>query len=232
VDARTLQRIGLLAVCAALASGCAPLRGTVLEPVTAAKPAPNPPGAGAGAVVPVDAIGGGQVVSAGAAQPGAAQPDLLATPRPLPAAPGDPFPPMMPPPLPPVTKFASPTPADPHQRVTPTATGGRLALAPNEMSTDRIVELTLHLERLTKYNDALAGRIKELENAGAGRDQALDEAARAVAAATAETEKTRAALQAQVVRLQAKIKDLEEEDIALLREIIKALGPFAPPEKK
>ena len=76
------------------------------------------------------------------------------------------------------------------------------------------------------------GTNRSIEAAGGGREQALEEAARAIAAGSAEAERARAALQAQVVRLQGKVKELEEEDIVFLRAVIEALGKLAPPEKK
>lgn len=248
MDVRTRTRIGLTVLVAALAvalpSGCTPLRGTLVSP---ANSSPATPG-----VVPADGIAGGTVVSAGGAVPAQpvapmpppvapGVPDPLGAPRPLPptpagpAVPGAPTDPLMVPPVPPTvpgSKFGHSAPTDPHIRNTPTATGFHWALGPNEMPASRVMELTLHLERMMKYNATLEARVKELEGAAAGREQALEEAARALAAANAETERVRAALQAQIVRLQGRIRDLEEEDIAFLRAVIEALGKLAPPEKK
>jgi hypothetical protein len=125
-----------------------------------------------------------------------------------------------------------PSKFDPHVRTTPTAAGGRLGLAPYEVPTDRIVELTLHLERLLGENRNLQARIKELEIAGVGREQALAEAAREVEATVAEAARTKAALQSQIVTLQGKIRQMEEEDIVFLKAVIEALGRLLPPEKR
>jgi cell division protein FtsB len=152
-------------------------------------------------------------------------------PRPT-SAPGDPQQPVM---MPPVALPGSPQlPAkiDPHVRNTPTAAGGRLGLAPYEVPTDRVVELTLHLERLLAENRTLVARIKELETAGLSREQALAEAAREVESVTADAARTRAALQAQIVGLQGRVRQLEEEDIIFLRAVIDALSRLLPPEKK
>lgn len=248
---RTRQRISLTVLAAALVaglpSGCAPLRGTLL--------APNSPPAKPSGVATTDDIGGGTVVSAGAALPAQpvapmpppvppAIPDPLGAPRPLPPVPtgptlpGVPIDPLMVPPVAPGvpiasgSKFARPIPADPHYRNTPTAAGAYWGLGPNEIPADRVMELTMAVDRMMKYNAVLEARVKELEGAAVGREQALEEAARALAAANAETERVRAALQAQVVRLQSKIRELEEDDIAFLRAVIEALGKLAPPEKK
>lgn len=249
MDVRTRLRIGLTVLAAALAavlpSGCAPLRGTLLSPAPSSPaPAVNVPAG--------DGIGGGTVVSAGGAVPAQpvapmpppvapGVPDPLGAPRPLPpvptgpAVPGAPTDPLMAPPGVPIangSKFARPIPADPHYRNTPTAAGAYWGLGPNEVPADRVMELTMTVDRMMKYNAVLEARVKELEGAAVGREQALEEAARALAAANAETERVRAALQAQVVRLQGKIRELEEDDIAFLRAVIEALGKLAPPEKK
>lgn len=249
MDVRTRQRISLTVLAAALAavlpSGCTPLRGSFL--------APNAPPLNPSGVVTADGIAGGTVVSAGGAVPAQpvapmpppvapGVPDPLGQPRPLPptpagpTVPGVPMPdPLMAPPFAPTvpgSKFGHSTPADPHNRNTPTATGFHWALGPNEVPASRVMELTQSVERMMKYNAYLEQRVKELEGAAAGREQALEEAARALAAANAETERVRAALQAQIVRLQGRIRDLEEEDIAFLRAVIEALGKLAPPEKK
>lgn len=129
-----------------------------------------------------------------------------------------------------VTKPGRPQ-ADPHIRNTPTATGGRLGLAPYEVPTDRVVELTLHLERLLIQNQALVTRIKELENAGSGHQEALTEAQRAIEAVNADAAKTRQLLQAQVLALQDKIKEMDKDDIEFLKQVIKLLGQIGPKEK-
>lgn len=266
MDARTLQRITLLALVATsavvLSSGCTPLRGTRLNPIVV------PTGDG----VAGTGIAGGTVVSAGGAprptesqsitpagqivqaqQPVAPMvpPDPLGLPRPLPPTPGAPTaPPPIPPaqngqppvapPLPgapvmvPPNKFGH-APQDPHILDKPTAAGGRMGLLPHEIPADRVVEFTIYLQNLTAQNNALAARIKELENAGLDRDKVLDEAARAIATNTAEAEKVRAALQARVTVLQSKVEQMEAEDIAILKAVIEALERLLPPpprEKK
>jgi chromosome segregation ATPase len=121
---------------------------------------------------------------------------------------------------------------DPHLRISPTVTGGRLNLGPGEVPTDRVVELSKQLEVLLAQNRDLLARIKELETLGVGREQALAEAMREIDTLTAASDKERAALQAQVLALQGRIKQLEEEDIIFLRAVLDALGKLLPPEKK
>ena len=111
-------------------------------------------------------------------------------------------------------------------------TGGRLNLGPTEIPADRVVELAKHLETVLAQNRDLLARIRELEALGVGREQALAEAVREIDIVTADAAKTRAALQAQVLALQGKIKQLEEEDVEFLREVLKALNKLVPPEKK
>ncbi len=250
MDARTLTRLGSCLLVAALATGCGPLRGS--RPDSTTPPIPLPPATGgaapAGTSAANETIPGGTVIAAGGAGTtrsaaptpvGPAVPPTtpapLAPPRLIHSPPvwstaGDPQTPAMVPPVPPAP--GGPRPADPHVRNTPTAAGGRLALGPGEVPTDRIVELTLHLEGLLAQNRELLARVKELEAAGVGREQALAEAAREVDSITAEAAKTRAALQAQIIILQSKIKQLEEEDITFLKGIIGALERLYPPEKK
>ncbi|MBN9118996.1 MAG: hypothetical protein J0I06_07520 [Planctomycetes bacterium] len=257
MNARTLQRLNLFLLVAALATGCAPLRGTRLDPSTLGSFGSGGSGASntnPGAGSPAESIPGGTIVAAGGGQPvvpdaqlpPAAPPGALAQPRPLPA-PGPPPVPAPPSGWPNAADYQPPVPAptagvpgapqmppkiDPHVRTVPTAAGGRLALTPYEVPTDRVVELTFHLERLMAENRTLSARIKELETAGLSREQALDEAKREVDAVIADAAKTRAALQTQVAALQGKIKQLEEEDIIFLRAVIEALGRLLPPEKK
>lgn len=252
MGAATFKRLGFSLLAAALATGCAPLRG-------------SGPGSlfGIGNVLPTadptagraDTIPGGTVVAAGGtAQPPAPIPTVptmqppvasgpavpptppgpIAMPRPLPAAPGAPNPTNPQPQLPVEVPGAPQLPSkfDPHVRNTPTAAGGRLTLAPYEVPTDRVVELTLHLERLLGENHNLQARIKELEVAALGREQALAEAMREVEATAADAARTRAALQSQIVTLQGKIKQMEEEDVVFLKAVIEALGRLFPPEKK
>ena len=91
-------------------------------------------------------------------------------PSPVPA-PTDPQQPTMMPPVAVPGTPPLPSKFDPHVRAVPTAAGGRLALAPYEVPTDRVVELTMHLERLLAENRNLAVRLKEFETLGVGREQ-------------------------------------------------------------
>jgi hypothetical protein len=252
VDARTIIRLGPFLVVAALATGCTPLRAR--SNYVAPAPDPTPPGP-----AQTNPIAGGTVVSAGSAgavqpagggpvPPGAGEPPL-AQPRPLPAPPtwppqpqqsqqplpaktGDQPPLMMAPGVPPGTISKPDGKADPHVRTSPTATGARLNLAPYEVPTDRVVELSVQLELALAQNRELLAKIKELEGAGYGREEALHEAARELEYVTADALRTRSTLQAQIVGLQSKMRQLEEEDIIFLKAVIEALSRLLPPEKK
>jgi hypothetical protein len=121
---------------------------------------------------------------------------------------------------------------DPHIRPVPTVVGGRLALGPGDVPADRVVELSIELDALLAQNRELLARIKDLEAAGAGREAALEEARREIDAVTASAAKTRAALEEQAAALQAKLRQLEDDDVAFLRAALEALGRLLPPEKK
>jgi hypothetical protein len=239
VNARTCYLRGLCLLVAALATGCAPLRGfrnpdtfdpnrSTLAPGSLGLPAND------GEIQP-DTIPGGTVVAAGGPlkgslatptpqDPPANNPtppvptSALAQPRPYPQTNGQP---MMPPagaPGMPPTQFA-----DPRLRTNPTVTGGRLQLSPWEVPTDRVIELTKQLELLAAQNNALLLHIKELESQSISREQSLKEAEREIESLIAAAAKERATLQAQIDLLQAKIKQLEEEDIKILELVIEAL---------
>jgi hypothetical protein len=237
VDARTLTRLGFGLLVVALVTGCPPRRMEPLIPLAPSAPVNALPAEG---TATADSIPGTVVAAGGAAvpaNPAAPQvpqpmqpPGTLATPRPLPPTPnGAQQPPMMTVPVaPPGTHPLHPNAnADPHIRNTPTAAGGRLGLAPYEVPTDRVVELTLHLERLLAQNRDLHARIKELETAAIGREQVIDEAKREVDLLAPEAARARV-LQAQVAALQGKIRQMEEEDIAVLKAVIEALNKLFP----
>jgi hypothetical protein len=248
VDARTLTRLAFGLFVVALVTGCPPRRGEPLIPLLQSVPTNATP---IDTTAPSDSIPGGTVVAAGGS--GAPQPTqptnptvqpmpppgALATPRPLPPTPNGPTDspqsPVMLPPAVPQAPGAHPlrpnANTDPHIRSGPTAAGGRLGLAPYEVPTDRVVELTLHLERLLAQNRDLSAQIKELETAAAAREQVLEEAKREVDSLTIEAARTRAALQAQITTLQGKIKQLEEEDVIFLRAVIDALSKLFPEKR-
>jgi hypothetical protein len=256
VDVRILTRLclGLLVV---VATGCETLRGFRSQPPVQPDPPAPPPtlggtnltpngtGTSNGGAAPAP-ISGGVVVSGGApggsnnarlTQPAdGAPPGVLPQPRPLPAPPGwqpgQPVPPSAGQQLPLALPPGPAAGADPHARAYPTVTGSRAQLAPWETPADRMVELSKHLELALNQNRDLQARIKELETQGVSREQALAEAVREIDAITAEAAKTRATLQAQILVLQGKIKQLEEEDIIFLRAVIDALGKLLPPERK
>ncbi len=253
MDARAF-RLCLCLLVATSATGCGTLRGLLYTPRSTtpfnptdsgnANLAPNDPGTSQPNTIP----GGTVIATGGVGGPvapvgGKDEPPNLAAPRPLPVTPpgwpGVPVPPngqqpppmMTPPGVPP--GYTAPNPAaDPHLRISPTATGGRLNLGPYEVPADRVVELSKNLEVALAQNRDLLARIKELEALGVGREQALAEAVREIDAITAAGAKERSALQAQILALQGKIRQLEEEDIIFLRAVIEALGKLLPPEKK
>jgi hypothetical protein len=246
VSARMLTRSSLcvfVALAIPFATGCGLLRGFRPDPgvpLFSSGDQPNhPPNQNPTGSAP-DTIPGGTVIAAGgpgghqAAPQGQPNPQLpLPAPRPFPGAPGwatEGQPPlMMPPAAPP--GFGGPSQfADPHLRLNPTVTGGRGQLAPWETPADRMVELSKQLEALLAQNRDLHARLKELETRGLGREQALLEAMREIDAITAAGIKQRAALQAQIDALQGKIKQMEEEDIVILKLMIDALKKLLPKE--
>jgi hypothetical protein len=256
VDARHNFRVNTGLLAAALAAGCATGCGLArefqpgqygLDPPATTRSADPPASAAANrTVVPA----GGSVPPGSGA--GATQPTYLPQ---IPQVPGtgDPTQPMQPPrPLPQSQALGQPRsvpptengvsaaggpsaapgsplpypPTDSHLRATPTVTGGRLELAPYEVPTDRVIDLTRQLEFGLAQNRDLLGRIKELETLGFGREQALAEAAREIELTAAEASRTRAALQAaqaQVIDLQDRLKRIEEEDVRLLLKVIEVL---------
>ncbi len=119
-----------------------------------------------------------------------------------------------------------PLPMDPHQRTTPTVTGGRLELEPHENPLERVLVLSQQLEAAVAQNQTLQSRIQELQAQGQTREQALNEAIRQVEQATLEVERSRRQiqeLQQSVEQLQQDLRQLEQEDIELFRAIIAAL---------
>ncbi|AMV25025.1 hypothetical protein VT84_11555 [Gemmata sp. SH-PL17] len=117
----------------------------------------------------------------------------------------------------------------------PTVYGKTWNLGPNEVPTDRVVELTRQLELVFAQNRELVARIKELENQGLKREQALVEAMREVEAAQAEVDKARGIISTQksdITALQEKIRQLEREDIEMLKLMIGALEKLLPPARR
>jgi hypothetical protein len=247
VNARTCYLWGSCLLVATLATGCAPLRGfrntdmgmgadpnkSALSPGTLGIPPNNAANNG---WAQSDTIPGGTVVAAGGAlkAPLAAAPQdppantaapvptpALPQPRPLPQTNGQPM--MMPPAGMPGAPPSQSSFADPRLRTNPTALGGRLQLAPYEVPADRVIELTRQLELLAAQNNALLLRIKELESQSTSREQSLKEAEREIESLIAAAVKERASLQAQIDLLQAKIKQLEEEDVKVLELVLEAL---------
>jgi hypothetical protein len=119
----------------------------------------------------------------------------------------------------------------PNVRPDPTWNGGRLNLRPGEVPSDRVFDLTRQLELVLAQNRELSARIVELERQGIGREQALVEALREVEAAEAEVAKARGIIAGQksdLTLLQAQIRQMEREDIELLRLVIAALEKTLP----
>jgi hypothetical protein len=128
-----------------------------------------------------------------------------------------------------------PVPGDPHTRAVPTASGDRLNLAPWEQPTDRVLELTRRLDAAVAQNKELAARIREMESLGVSREQALAEALREVDAASAEVVRTRATLlklRAELDAVQARLQQVESEDVKILRAMIEALDRLLPPPRR
>ena len=129
------------------------------------------------------------------------------------------------------------TPGAPNPNVLPVPTvyGKNWNLGPNEVPTDRVVELTRQLELVFAQNRELVTRIRELENQGIKREQALIEAMREVEAAQAEVDKTRGIISTQrsdISALQEKIRQLEREDIEMLKLMIGALEKLLPARRE
>ena len=248
---RTIILSGLCAV-AAVATGCMPLSGSrppapVPPPLGKSTPASFDNGSGgSGGIVqtggyqPADPPAPGRTELAGGQTVGAFQPpgapagQPLPAPRVTPAAPGTPAS-GAPAPLGPNLMMPGDLPLGPNYRTDPTWSGGKLALRPGEVPTDRVLELTRQLELALAQNRELSARIVELERQGAGREQALMEALREVAAAQEEVDKARGVISTQrseLVLLQDKIRQLEREDIELLRLVISALEKALPPGGK
>jgi hypothetical protein len=260
VDVRILTRLGL-GLLVVVATGCETLRGFRSQPPAQPFPpdAPAPPptpggtnlnpntpnGTPTGGAAPTS-VPGGVVVSSGTASGSSnntrqtqaadgAPLGVLPQPRPLPAPPGwqpgQPIPPSAGQQLPLAAPPGSPAGTDPHLRAYPTVTGSRAQLAPWETPADRMVDLSKHLELVLNQNRDLQARIKDLETQGLAREQALAEAMREIDAITADAARTRGALQTQILTLQGRVKQLEEEDIVFLRAVIDALGKLLPEKK-
>ncbi len=242
-------------VLAAVAAGCTPLRGSrpdapVPPPLGEYRLTNGAPPSGFGEVVPVggtqpvDAGGTGKFDLSGGQPVGTFQSPPVGQPLPPPRPalpplppPGEPksLPPLPPGVLPVSPLTGSPTPSDPHLLTKPTASGRILGLGPNEVPTDRVLELARHLEVLLAQNRDLVARITELERLGAGREQALVEAIREVEAAENEVAKTRGIIltqKSEIVSLQDKIRQMEREDIDLLKLVIAAFEKLLPSPRR
>ncbi|VTR96390.1 unnamed protein product [Gemmata massiliana] len=131
--------------------------------------------------------------------------------------------------------FGTPGAPNPNVLPAPTVYGKTWNLGPNEVPTDRVVELTRQLELVFQQNRELVARIKELETQGLKREQALVEAMREVEAAQAEVDKARGIISTQksdITALQEKIRQLEREDIEMLKLMIGALEKLLPPARR
>jgi hypothetical protein len=121
--------------------------------------------------------------------------------------------------------------------MTPTAVGARLELAPWEVPTDRVIELTRQLDALNVLNRSLIARIQDMEAGGATREQALAEAGREVETSEIELAKARGSLQLtreEVALLRVKLQQMEAEDVETLKMVIAALDKLynAPPRRE
>ena len=133
-------------------------------------------------------------------------------------------------PVPPTQAQPLPLPrelgGDPHNRGTPTVTGEKLVLGPNELPIDRALELTQRIDALVAENKALQARIVALEANGLTREQAMNEAIREVERATEEVAKARAEVQVlrtELIALRDKLKDVEAAELETLNTVIEAL---------
>lgn len=198
----------------ALAAGCTPFTGTRRDPAVIPPPlgSVRPPATAeygpSGAILPA---GGSQPAD----PPGVSKFDQTGQPVGQPLGP--------------------PRAADPHLRSDPTLYGGRLGLNPNEMPIEKVIDLSRQLEAAAAQNRVLLGRVRELEALGHTREQALQEAVRDVEAALAEVDRARGTLatqRAEIVTLQKKIQQMEQEDIETLKLMIAALEKLLPPPRK
>lgn len=115
---------------------------------------------------------------------------------------------------------------NPNVRTDPTAMGKHWELGPRETPTERLAEITRHLETLLTQNRDLSARIVELERLAQLREQSLVEAMRTVETAESEIAKTRAALAAQkaeIAALQSTIQQMEADELKFLAELIQEL---------
>ncbi|MBX9625103.1 MAG: hypothetical protein K2X82_14955, partial [Gemmataceae bacterium] len=153
-------------------------------------------------------------------------------PQPGPTAGG----PGQPPTPPPDWSGAGMAPYGPHVRETPTATGARLGLGPQDVPAERVVELSTQLQAAAFENKALIARIRELDAVAHGREVSLVEAVREVEAASGEVAKARAelaALRAEVAAARDRLRQIEKEDVETLRAVIAGLEKLlqAPPAR-
>lgn len=244
-----LSGLCALAAVATAATGCAPLSGSRPAPPVPpplGKSTPTgfdnaPGGSGSGIVqtsgtLPADPGTSNKLELAGGQPVGAFQTPTPVGGQPLPAprtVPGQPAPPA---PLGPgLTMPGDLLSGHPNVRMDPTWNGGKLGLRPGELPTDRVIELTRQIELVLAQNRELAARITELERTGAGREQALTEALREVEAAETEVAKARGIITGQkseIALLRDRIRQMEQEDIELLRLVIAALEKALPPGGK
>ena len=132
--------------------------------------------------------------------------------------------------VPPTQPQAVPPPrmlgGSPHDRTTPTNTGEKFALGPNELPIDRALELQRRLDELADENKQLQARIVRLEANGLSREQALNEALREVEKATELVTKARAdvqALRTELITLRERVKKTEDRELETLNKVIQAL---------
>jgi hypothetical protein len=213
-----------------------PVAGTAPGATTAGQP--TNPGQAPPGVQPAGLSGAarpGGVVPAGMAD--VAQPlPVLPPPTPVPGSPSSP-PGVPPTPGTPGVPTVTGAPYGPHSRVAPTVAGGLLNLGPNEIPTDRVVELAKMIEAAGIENRALLNRIRDLEATAVGREQAIAETLRDVEAASAEVARSKAeveTLRKDIATLRDRLELVEKEDVETLRLVIEALEklletPRVPP---
>ncbi|WP_020468441.1 hypothetical protein [Zavarzinella formosa] len=125
-------------------------------------------------------------------------------------------------------------PADLNLRSTPTASGAMLNLGPNDSAVERAVELAKLLDGADAENRSLNNRVKTLELALENREKMLREDEGEITKASQDLVQSRAELQRlrdEFVKVRAKLKMVEKEDLDTLRLIIQALEKLldAPP---
>jgi hypothetical protein len=113
-----------------------------------------------------------------------------------------------------------------HTRGAPTVAGSLLNLGPNEVASEKVIELAKHLEAAGLENRALLGRIRDLEAAGVGREQALAETLRDVEVASAEVARARADIQVlrkEIAALRDRLEKADIDEVETLRLVIASL---------